>query len=217
MMQGKKLVVLSDASDNTSGGAAGDSVVVLRRILERELDIKGAVCVADPEAADEAAALGEGAEAIFTVGGKLDPRFQTPVTFKVTVYKICDPNVTSESGVSKGRTVLFGKAVILKVRNMLVLTCQYPEFNTSPVQFTGFGIDLNNLDMILVKSCLAYREPCSKITDQLYNVATPGLTSSDLISLGFENIPRPMFPFDDTDDFGLGAPFEGRSALGDFH
>ena len=214
--RGKKLVVLSDASDNTSGGAAGDSVVVLRRILERDLDIKGAVCVADPEVAEQAIELGEGAEAEFTVGGKLDPKFQKPITFRGTVYKICDPLVKEHAGKDEGKTVSFGKAVLLKVKNMFVLVCQYPQYNYSPSQFTAFGIDLKDMDMILVKSSLAYRELCEPLTDEMYNVLTPGSTSSDLPSLGFENIPRPMFPFDKTDDFGPAAPYEGRSALGDF-
>jgi len=39
-------------------------------------------------------------------------------------------------------------------------------------------------------------------TSQMHNIDTPGSTSSNLISLGFTRIPRPMFPFDKGDDFG---------------
>jgi len=197
-----ELIVLSDAADNTSGGATGDSVVVLRRILERELDIRAACVVADPVAVEEAIALGVGAEAEFTIGGKLDPARQQPVTFTGRVIKICDPFVREVIGPWKGNTVDFGKAAIVRVRNVDVILCVYPHLNYSPAQFMGFGLDLTEYDMVLVKSSLAYKANFRHITSQMHNVNTPGSTTSDLPSLGFCRIPRPMFPFDREGDFG---------------
>ena len=198
----KEPIVLSDAADNTSGGATGDSVVVLRRILERELDIRAACVVADPVAVEEAIALGVGAEADFTIGGKLDPERQKPVTFRGRVVKICNPEVTEVIGAWTGGTVTFGKAAIVRVRNTDVILCVYPQMNFSPTQFTGFGLDPAEYDMLLVKSSLAYKALFQHITSELHNIDTPGSTSSNLFSLGFQRIPRPMFPFDQTDDFG---------------
>lgn len=206
-----ELVVLSDAADNTSGGATGDSVVVLRRILERKLDIRSACVVADPVAVEEAIALGVGAEAEFTVGGKLDPARQTPVSFIGCVTKICDPVVQEVVGPSIGGKVSFGKVAIVRVRNTDVILCVYPHLNYSPTQFTGFGLDLSEYDMVLVKSSLAYKENFKHITSQLHNIDTPGSTTSNLLSLGFCHIPRPMFPFDTTDDFGPAPAYLARS------
>ena len=201
-----ELIVLSDAADNTSGGATGDSVVVLRRILERELDIRAACVVADPVAVEEAIALGVGAEAEFTIGGKLDPKRQQPVTFTGRVTKICDPVVESVTG----RRVSFGKVAILRVRNVDVVLCVYPQLNTAPTQFTGFGLDLSEYDMILVKSSLAYKDSCKHVTTQLHNIDTPGSTTSNLLSLDFCRIPRPMFPFDKDGDFGPAPAYLAR-------
>ena len=206
-----EIIVLSDAADNTSGGATGDSVVVLRRILERKLDIRAACVVADPEAVEYAISLGVGATAEFMVGGKLDPARQKPVTFTGTVISIPDPVVEGDREASKGTRVSFGKVAIVRTRNTDVVICVYPQWNTSPRQFTGFGLDMNDYDMILVKSALHYKESCRYLTSQLYNIDTPGSTTSNLISLGFEKIPRPTFPFDDTDDFGPAPAYEGRT------
>lgn len=206
-----ELVVLSDAADNTSGGATGDSVVVLRRILERQLDIRAACVVADPEAVEQAISLGVGAEAEFTVGGKLDPARQRSVTFTGKVIAIPNPIVEETSSVGKGQTVSFGRVAIVRVRNTDVILCIYPQLNFSPTQFTGFGLNPKDYDMLLVKSSLAYRKNFADLTTQLYNVDTPGSTTSDLPSLGFVRIPRPMYPFDDTNDFGPAPAREGRS------
>ena len=206
-----EMIVLSDAADNTSGGAAGDSVVVLRRILERQLDIRAACVVVDPPAAEQAEKLGVGATAEFTVGGKLTPKLQKPVTFTGTVQKICNPIVTETSGNNKGKVVNFGRAVIVRVRNTDVILVTYPQLNYSPTQFTGFGLNPADYDMFLVKSSLAYKFNCSVLTSQLYNVDTQGSTTSNLRSLPFTRIPRPMYPFDDTDDFGPTPASAGRT------
>ena len=66
--------------------------------------------------------------------------------------------------------------------------------------------------MFLVKSSLAYKNNCAVLTSQLYNVDTPGSTTSNLLSLDFVRIPRPMYPFDDTDDFGPTPARPGRQA-----
>ena len=205
-----EVIVLSDAADNTSGGATGDSVVVLRRILERKLDIRAACVVADPVAVEQAIALGEGAEAEFTIGGKLDPARQQPVTFTGRVIKICDPIVQETIGPGTGNIVSFGKVAILRVRNTDVILCVYPQLNYSPTQYTGFGLDISEYDMVLVKSSLAYKENFKHVSSQLHNIDTPGSTTSNLLSLDFCRIPRPMFPFDQTDDFGPAPAYLAR-------
>ena len=119
---------------------------------------------------------------------------------------IPDPVVTGG-----GTTVSFGKVAIVRVRNVDVVLCQYPQFNTSPLQYTGFGLDMKDYDMILVKSSLAYKDSCMHLTSRMYNVDTPGSCTSNLRSLHWERIPRPTFPFDDTDDFGPSPAYEGRT------
>ncbi len=194
-----ELVVLSDAADNPSGGATGDSVEVLRRILERKLDIRAAMIVADPEAAKEAEALGEGASAVLTIGGKIDPRFYRPVTHEATVVKVLDP-VFGPGAPS------FGRAVLIRMRNTDIILVQYPQYNFSKEQFTGFGLRLEDYDMVQVKSSLAYVDSFKDVTSRMYNVDTPGSCTPDLVSLGFTRIPRPMYPFDDPDDLRPAPP-----------
>lgn len=195
-----KLFVISDASDNVSGGATGDSVNVLRRILEREMDIRAACVIADPDVPFEAEALGVGAEAEFTVGGKYDPAYYTPITIRARVEKIPDPVVREFQGSFKGRASSFGKAAILRVRNTDVIVVKQAQFNYSPAQFVGFGLDPADYDLLVVKSSLAYREPFKHYTDELHTVETPGSCSSDLKNMDFKRIDRPMYPFDDMKD-----------------
>lgn len=195
-----KLIVISDASDNVSGGATGDSVNVLRRILERNMDIRAACVVADPVVPFEAEALGVGNEKEFTIGGKYDPARYSPITFRAKVEKICDPSVTEFQGPAKGKKADFGKVAILRVRNIDVIVVKRAQFNYSPAQFVGFGLDPADYDLLVVKSSLAYKEPFSAYTDELHTVETPGSCSSDLKNMDFVRIERPMYPFDDMKD-----------------
>ena len=159
---------------------------------------------------DKAKELGVGAVAEFTIGGTLDPRFYKPLTYQAEVIKICDPVVTFNTKIRKGLTTNFGKAAIIRMRNVDVIVCKYPQANFYQEQFTGFGLKLEDYDMVQVKSSLAYVDRFKDVTSQMYNVDTPGSCTSDLVSLGFKRIPRPMYPFDDTDDFGPAPAYLAR-------
>ncbi len=209
---GGHTVVLSDAADNTSGGATGDSVEVLSRILEREMDLRAALVVVDPEAAALANRLGEGAEAEFSLGGKRDPRRQKTITVRAKVQKVCDPRVLEMVGPNAGNYRSFGEAAVLRVRNTDIVVVKYPQCNFTPTQFTGFGLVPTDYDMLLVKSSLAYKACFGHITPEMHNILTNGATSSNLVGLGFEHVQRPLFPFDDPENLDVYPPYEGRTA-----
>ncbi len=200
-----ELIVISDAADNVSGGATGDSVNVLKRILERKMDIRVACIVADPEAPYVAEKLGVGAEADFTLGGKYDPARYESITVHARVEKLCDPIVTEIAGPAKGIKADFGKAAILRVRNIDIVVAKYYQFNYSPASFVGFGLNPKDYDVVVVKSSLAYREPFKLYTDEknMHTVECPGSCSCDLKNLGFHIVERPMVPFDDMSNYEL--------------
>ncbi|MBO5867820.1 MAG: M81 family metallopeptidase, partial [Oscillospiraceae bacterium] len=60
-----KPVIVCDSADSPNGGAVGDSPVVGMRLLERGSKLRAAMFIKDPEATDQAFALGVGGEAEF--------------------------------------------------------------------------------------------------------------------------------------------------------
>ncbi|MBA3874921.1 MAG: M81 family metallopeptidase, partial [Anaerolineae bacterium] len=85
---GKSPVVLADVSDNSGGGAPGDSTFVLRRLLERKIENAALGCIWDPVAVSVAMDAGVGAKLDMRIGGKMGPMSGDPVDIRVKVGKI---------------------------------------------------------------------------------------------------------------------------------
>ncbi len=193
-----KPVILSDSADASSAGSGGDSTEVLRRIIERKLDLKASLVVADPVAPSDAERIGFGNRGSLTFGGKIDKKYQRSVTLEGTVTGLFDGKVLVKSGPYEGLICECGKTALFRVGNIDIVICQVPVLNFFPEQFEGFGLNIADYDLLTVKSALAYRALFMKYTseDRMYTVDTPGASSSNLLSLDFVNIPRPIYPYD---------------------
>ena len=69
--------------------------------------------------------------------------------------------------------------------------------------YRSVGLEPADADFVLVKSAAQFRAEYEKLTDRIYILDTPGASTANLKSLTFVNIPRPMYPFDETADFVL--------------
>lgn len=205
-----KPIVMSDAADNTSGGAAGDSTQVLSHLLEKYPQIRAALVVVDPEVPFEALKVGAGNKATFTLGGKLDPNFQRPYTVEATVLKTLVYEALEYIGPYTGYSVSFGQTALLRVGNIDVIVCQTPQIDFSPTQFTGIGLRLTDYDVLVCKSTIAYRAWFASVTDLLFSADTYGSTCGNILKLPFKHIPRPMYPFDPLDDYQVSNVFFGH-------
>jgi microcystin degradation protein MlrC len=78
----EKTVYITDSGDNTTGGAAGDNPLVMRRLLAP--DIKDAVVagIVDPEAVKQCVEAGKGADVELIIGGKMGTIFGDPLNIK---------------------------------------------------------------------------------------------------------------------------------------
>lgn len=196
-----KVVVLSDAADNTSGGAAGDSTEVLSRLISKYPHLRAALVVVDPVVPYEALKVGEGNTATFTLGGKLDPAFQQPLTVEARVVKNLIYEPMEVTGPYTGYKVSFGQTSLLRVGNVDVIVCEVPQIDFSPTQFTGIGMDFADYDCVVCKSTIAFRAWFKPVTDLMFCANTTGSTSGDLLKLPFKHIERPMYPFDPLDGY----------------
>ncbi len=198
-----KIVVVSDAGDNTSGGAAGDSTFVLNILLTKYPDIKAALFVVDPEAPFDALKVGVGNIGKFTVGGKLHPQMHKPITIEAKVLKAFEYKVLETIGPYTGYEVNFGQTAMLRTGNVDVIACEVPQIDFSPTQFTGIGIDFKDYDCVICKSTIAYRAWFRNVTDLFFSADTYGSTCGDVRNLTFQKITRPMWPFDQMDDYSI--------------
>lgn len=195
-------VILVDSADSPAAGSCADSSAVLERLLERNVSINCAIYMNDAPAADKAFALGVGAVAEFELGGTLDPAFQKRIKVQARVHSLHDGTYRNEGPAFKGMAVDVGHTAVLRVgENIDVVVMKHMEYSYDPQAYRAFGVDPAIYDLVVVKSAKQYKAAYGKFSSLDYPTDTPGSSTANLVSLPFDKIPRPFYPFDDLQDF----------------
>lgn len=188
------LTVIADTADNAGGGAAGDSTYMLQALLDRGIGHASAIGVIwDPQAVALAFDAGEGGQLALRIGGKTGPLSGQPVDLEVTVRKLT-PN---------GRQIAFGteqplgRMALLQGSNGLsIVIGSYREQVHSPEAFTSAGLDLETLDLLVLKSAQHFHARFQPIAGRILYAVAPGVTSVDFSTFDYRHLRRPMWPLD---------------------
>jgi microcystin degradation protein MlrC len=192
------VVLLSDTGDSVLGGSTGDSTVILRELLSTKLRHRALVPVTDPKVARELAAAEIGAVVTVQLGGWANS-FYAPVTVTAEVKARRSGSVSLE-GLPQG-AVDMGQAVILEAGNVTMLVTETSGVGgIHPGVYRHLGVEPAGYKMIVMKTASNFQY-MREITTTFVRVATPGPTQSDVHSLPWSRIPRPMYPLDVVEDW----------------
>ena len=194
-------VILVDSADSPAAGSCGDSSFAIEHLLARDTGLRCAVYVADGPAADHAFEVGIGNTGTFTIGGTKDPGFQKPITLEATVHSLHEGHYIGSSDNCKGLPADSGRTAVLQTKNIDIVVMHYLTCSADVQTYRAFGVDPAMYDLVVVKSATQYKLLYSKFTDLFYPTDTPGSSTANLVSLPFDRIPRPFYPFDDISDF----------------
>jgi microcystin degradation protein MlrC len=190
-------VLLSDTGDSVLGGSPGDSTVILAALVRTPPRHRALVPVADPLAARRLAVCGRGESVTLDLGGWSNT-FYPPLQVTGTLRATGD-GVVSLAGLPQG-SVDMGTASILDVGNVTVLVTEHPGVGgIHPGVYRHLGVE-PSFKMIVMKTASNFQY-MNDITTTFVRVATPGPTQSDVQSLPWTRIPRPMFPLDPMEDW----------------
>lgn len=187
-------LVVADGADSPSAGSSGDGTSLLAHLLERETDLETMLIVTDPEAVQVASQAGEGATIDIELGGKLSPRFFSPLMVRsakvVTVTSGPYRSLYPPAMVDPGATV------VLAIRNIRVVVTEHPVFQLDLEPFSRLGLDPASAQLVQAKSAGGFRAYFSPIAANILDLDTIGPCDSNLPRLPFERITRPLWPFD---------------------
>jgi len=207
------VIVFSDSADAPSAGATGDSTVVLKDYIDRDVNYKTYMTVVDPETVKEAIELGVGKSKEFTIGGKIYTDVFSPVKLTGVVKLISDGTFEMYGDFSKGETFNVGKLVVIQWKNLYILVMENPTPVSNPGLYLSVGLDPAKAKLVMVKSPNQYKSTFNKYTDKLININTPGASASYIWELPFKNLKRPIYPFDNIEVFNpkvLATGFRGK-------
>ncbi len=193
------LVVLSDTGDSVFGGATGDSTVILEELLRQQPPELALLPMADAEFVAAAQAAGEGGQVSGLIGGKLDARFSQPIHIDARVARLGGGVVEAE--VVGKDSYDMGDAALLEIGNIrIVVTSKRAIAGNHPSWYTHFGLDPADAKMVVVKTASNWQY-FADMTSEVIRVNSPGSTMSDLHEFEWQRLTRPMYPFDQMDDW----------------
>lgn len=199
-------VLLVEPSDNIGGGAPGDGTGVLRALLKHQVENSGAV-IADAQAVAALEGVAVGGRTTLSIGGKGSSLDAGPVTLEVELLSTSDGRFELEDRHSHlasmhGVHIDMGPCAVVRHRfstdgpgvRILLTSRKMPPFDLG--QWRSQGIAPESLSVIGVKAAVAHRRAYDKIAQASYTVDTPGPCSSNLRTLPFRLIRRPVYPLD---------------------
>jgi microcystin degradation protein MlrC len=187
-------VVLADTADNAGGGAAGESTFVLRELLRRGIGDAALGMIWDPQAVAIATAAGVGARLKMRIGGKVGPMSGDPLDLEVEVLA-CRSDARQRSLTPGGFDPL-GPAAAVRVQGVDIVLNSIRQQVFSPACFTELGIDPSAKRLVVVKSTQHFRAGFDEMAAATFYADSPGSLQSDLAGLGYQHLPRPVWPLD---------------------
>lgn len=191
------LTVLSDAADATTSGAPGDATVILAELLKYDWPRGAVTTMVAPEVVMMATTAGVGAEIETPIGGRRDARFNSPIPFRGVVERLFSAAFTLSGHLGKNLAIDMGAAAVLRSGDVriVVTTRSGPHF--APELFRAAGIDPFAQQVLIAKSPCGFRAVYAARAAKIFSVKAPGCAPTDFQNYPYEQIPRPLWPWDD--------------------
>jgi len=190
----KGVVVLSDTGDTVFGGAAGDSNLLLDAMLRLKVRGPALVPMVAPRAAVRLTEAGEGARVTLPLGGETATAFFRPLEVTGTVRRLHGGKVPvsgyQDSEIDTGRTALF------EVGPALVLVSELRGVGGNlPDVYRPFGVEPRDCRIAVLKTASNFQY-FAPMTSRVIRADTRGPGQSDVFTLPWSRLPRPIYPLE---------------------
>jgi microcystin degradation protein MlrC len=188
------VVVLSDTGDTVFGGAAGDSTLILEAMLRLGIRGPALVPMIAPRLVAQLFAAGEGARVTLPVGAEVATAFFSPVTVTGTIRRL-GPGRVAVSGY-QDTEIDMGRTAVLEIGPVtLLVTERRGVAGNLPDVYRAFGITPEAAKMVVLKTASNFQY-FAPMTKRLIRVDTRGPGQSDVFTLPWKRLPRPIYPLD---------------------
>jgi microcystin degradation protein MlrC len=194
-------VVLADLGDDPGAGAPGDGTTILWALLD--LGARNAVVgpIADPRAVGECVGAGTGSAIEISVGGRNDTRHGYPIDVRGKVTWVGDGHLTLSGAIADGVSIDLGRMAVIEAigrheGSVEIVLAERPAEAFDLRFFRHVGIDVEEKQIVAVKSSGLYRWAFGPVASEMIDVVTPGITTPDPRFFEYRRVRRPIFPLD---------------------
>jgi microcystin degradation protein MlrC len=194
------LTVLVEPSDNIGGGAPGDGTGLLRALVKYAIP-NAAIAINDPAAVQNLSLHATGTRIALPIGGHSSRLDEGPLMLDVELIRLSEGLFELEDKQSHlasmhGDRFDMGPCAVVRHGELTILLTsnKTPPFDLA--QWRSQGLEPTKFSVIAVKAAVAHRHAYDAIAARMLWVSTPGPCTSNLASLPYQRINRPIFPLD---------------------
>ena len=187
--EGVRPVVLLEHADR-----GNDSTHLLQAMLERGVSRAAVPYLHDPIVAQAAASAGLGSQLMTALGGKSSEMAGPPLLF-TGIVKFAGPLRYRISGPYRtGEEIDLGAAAVIDSGDIAVIvtTQSVTAVDTDP--FTQCGLDIDEFDIIALRSKTHFRAAYEPIAGAILIVETPDWGPAELTGLPYRHVPPGIYP-----------------------
>jgi microcystin degradation protein MlrC len=207
-------VILADTADNPGGGAPGNTTFVLDAL--RRAGVSDVVMGLQCDAAVVAAAWTAGAGARVCVefnAGSTRP-LATPLVAEATVLALTEGVLVPTRGVYAGANRYPGRCCALDLGGIRIGVSSRKVQCADDDTLRHVGLHPAGAKVVVVKSRGHFRAGFDHLFEphQIIEVGAPGVATSDLATVAWQHLPRPVFPLDPVVEWSPEVQLHGRGA-----
>lgn len=193
-----KPVCFVDYGDVPPAGGSGDGTVVLKALLDAQLEETSVVIVADAESVLKAVEVGVGNRAVFSVGGfGKEGEFNCRIPVEAEVLHLDDQPFVHQGPAMKGYINQCGRRALLRSGNVYIILTENVCFSHDQAMLKTMGLDPAKMDIIAMRATHSFMSCYGDVMKSWLYVDTPGFSTRDLKSLSFKKCRRPIYPLDE--------------------
>jgi microcystin degradation protein MlrC len=181
-------IILADTQDNPGGGGPGDTVGLLRALIECGADGALFGLVNDEQVATQAHAAGVGATFEAALGERSGLPGHQPLTANFRVAALGDGRFTATGAMYRGAHMQLGPMALLEVSGVRVAVASRAAQVADQSMFRHLGIDPAQERIIALKSSVHFRADFQDMASAVLVVAAPGPVVADPRLLDFHNL-----------------------------
>ena len=189
-------ILLLDTADTTGGGAAGDSIALVRSLIELRVAEPCLAMVVDPQTVGECWHREPGSRFPVEVGHRLDSQWGKPLAVEAVLRRKSEGRFRYRGGILGGAEVSMGRSVALQTGSLQLLVMSRPTYDWADEQYRSLDLDPRQAKFVCVKNMMNFRVGYGDIMKAFLVVAVPGPTPADMSMLPFRRIRRPVYPLD---------------------
>lgn len=177
-------IILADTQDNPGCGGTGDTVGLLRSLIDA--DIEGSVVgvLHDPWAAEKAHKAGVGAVVDVALGAR-HGFGEIPLAVRATVETLADGNFIGTGPFYQGCEFALGRMACLRVGGVQVVVSSVRQQAADKAMFRHVGIAPDGARVLALKSSVHYRADFGASARVCLTVVSPGANVADLSQLSY--------------------------------